>query len=130
MYAPVGQRSTDSWGTRQDDHLAEVQPGDHGIPWSNVLAHAVAQSLHRSLRTEDLGERIRHLAVLRYLNCPGILVEPVFITNDAEAVRAADPAFRQQVAEGLAAGLRDYAAQLAALNPAPPSAGWTAPRRS
>ncbi|MGH7997403.1 MAG: N-acetylmuramoyl-L-alanine amidase family protein [Opitutaceae bacterium] len=126
-FAPVGQRSTDGWGLREDDSLAEVSPGDRSVPWSNVLAHDLYRSLIRNLRTEDLGERIRHVAVLRYVDCPGALVEPVFISNAGEAARAAQPAFRERIAEALAAGLRDYAYELDRLNGR--SAGLSPPRR-
>ena len=47
-------------------------------------------------------------------------MEPVFLSNEAEVQRLETPAFRQQIAETLAAGLKDYAALLDSLLPRPP----------
>lgn len=116
-FAPEGQRSTDGWGRGVDDRLSTAAPGDREVVWSTVLAHALFRELVARLHTADLGERLRHVAVLRFAGCPGALVEPVFISNALEASRAAQPEFRQEVAEALAAGLRDYALELDALNP-------------
>ena len=55
--------------------------------------------------------------MLRGLNCPAVLVESVFLSNDAEARHAATPAYRQQMAEALAAGIGDYAETLGKLQP-------------
>jgi N-acetylmuramoyl-L-alanine amidase len=40
---------------------------------------------------------------------PGALVEPLFITNPAEAQIASDPAGQQKIAEALAAGVLRFA---------------------
>lgn len=53
-----------------------------------------------------------HLAVLRPLKCPGVLVECGFLTSEAEARRIATPAYRQQIAEALHAGIRGYVADV------------------
>jgi N-acetylmuramoyl-L-alanine amidase len=50
-----------------------------------------------------------HLAVLRPLQAPGVLVECGFLSSEAEARRIATPEYRQQLAVALAAGIRDYA---------------------
>jgi N-acetylmuramoyl-L-alanine amidase len=55
--------------------------------------------------------------VLKTLNCPGVLVEPAIISNDAEAKRVATPEFRQQIAEALFAGIRAYDGTLTGLRP-------------
>ena len=45
-------------------------------------------------------------------------INPFFaLIAKAEARRVATPAFRQQIAESIAAGIRDYAATLDALRP-------------
>jgi N-acetylmuramoyl-L-alanine amidase len=122
IFAPAHQSSTDS----SLAHKVDAEPNrEHPAPspanawdhWSVIYAHAVHRELMAGLRTEDRGEKIAHWGVLRPLNCPGILVESAFLSNDAEAHRIADPAFRQQIAEAMAAGIRDYARELAALRP-------------
>jgi N-acetylmuramoyl-L-alanine amidase len=121
-FAPRTQRSSDSWQKHEDDSEPnplhpEPSPANRSDDWNVIFAHAIHAELLRGLRTEDRGEKLAHFGVLRLLNCPGILVESAFLSNDAEAERVATPAFRQQIAEGMLAGIRDYAAELDALRP-------------
>lgn len=89
--------------------------------WSTVLAHSLYARMPGPLQTADLGERIAHWRVLGTLTCPAVLVEPAYISNSMEALRASSPNFRQDVAKALAQGLAAYAETLRALNE--PSAG-------
>jgi len=120
-YAPKTQHSADWWGLlKKDDADVEAteQPANRLDHWNVVFAQALQRELLQALQTEDRGKKIAHWAVLKTLNCPGVLVEPAIISNDAEARRVAVPEFRQQIAEALLAGVRDYAAMLEALRPA------------
>jgi N-acetylmuramoyl-L-alanine amidase len=122
VYAPRGQHATDWWGQlSHDDSALETsdQPVNRFDHWSAALAGAMHHRMLQTLRTEDRGKKIAHWAVLKTLKCPGVLVEPAIITNDADARRVAVPAFRQQIAEALAAGVRDYVATLESLRPKP-----------
>ena len=65
------------------------------------------------LKTFDRGSKLMHLGVLRSLRCPGVLVESGFLTSVEEAKKISTPAYREQLARTLAAGIRDYAATLA-----------------
>lgn len=121
-YAPRAQRSTDSWGLRVDDAVNEEAAANRLDHWNTVLAAALHRSLLKTLKTEDRGKKIAHWAVLRTLSCPGALVEPAIITNEADARRVATPAFRQQIAEGIAAGVQSYVAALDELRPKPQAA--------
>ncbi len=126
IFCPRFQRSTDSWGRHQDDsepsrRFPDPSPVNRYDRWSAVFAHAMHGELLRRLGTEDRGEKLRHLGVLRPLHCPGILVEAAFLSNDAEAARVATPAFREQIAEAMRAGVRAYAAEVAALGAAAPA---------
>jgi len=122
--APAGQWASDDWNSRTTPRLRGTAPGNFDAPfpgnrqdpWNTVLAHNLFHHLPGMLHTHDLGERIAHWRVLTALNCPGVLVEPAYLSNDAEASRAASPEFRQHVAEVLAAGLRDYAQEIGRLN--------------
>lgn len=119
-YAPRAQHATDWWGqiSHQDASLETAeQPVNRYDHWSSALAGALHRRMLQTLKTEDRGKKVAHWAVLKTLNCPGVLVEPAIITNDADARRVAVPAFRQQIAEALAAGLRDYTAIIDALRP-------------
>ena len=124
--APRTQRSTDSWSiVGEDDSVPDDLPGNRSDHWNAALAAALHRALLQTLKTEDRGIKLAHWAVLRTLKCPGVLVEPAILSNDAEARRVAKPEFRQQVAEAIAAGVRDYAATLDALRPQPSTASAT-----
>ncbi len=114
-YAPAGQTSTDSWGHGSDDSVRESAPANAVDGWNVVLAQAVHAELLHVLQTEDRGEKIAHFRVLRDVTCPAVLVEPAIISNEAEGRRAADPKFRQRLAEALALGVRSYMLTVASL---------------
>jgi N-acetylmuramoyl-L-alanine amidase len=109
-FPPRGLRSTNSWspGAKEDaeHHASPVHRVDG---WSALLAHALHGRLVGDLKAPDRGRKLMHLAVLRPLQAPGVLVECGFLTSEAEARRIATPAYRQQLAVALAAGIRDYA---------------------
>jgi N-acetylmuramoyl-L-alanine amidase len=132
-FAPSYQRSSDSWSGAIGDNSEPNRehptpsPANRNDLWNVVLAHAVHRELLTALHTQDLGERLSHLAVLRPLNCPGILVESAYLSNDAEAERVATPAFRQQIAEAMAAGIRAYCAELDSLQPPAPAPAFPLP---
>ncbi len=128
-YAPRAQHAADWWGqlSHQDSALETTeQPVNRFDRWSSALAGALHRRMLQTLKTEDRGKKIAHWAVLKTLNCPGVLVEPAIITNDSDARRVAVPAFRQQIAEALAAGVMDYAATLDSLRPKTQPAAATA----
>lgn len=132
-YTPPAQHATDWWGglTKEDPQLMlEEQPINRFDHWNMVLAESLHRRMLKILRTEDRGKKIAHWAVLKTLDCPGVLVEPAIISNDGEARRVATAEFRQQVAESLAAGIVDYSTILASLQrkPNPPPA--TPPRQA
>jgi N-acetylmuramoyl-L-alanine amidase len=118
-FVPQYQRSTESWMAGQkDDSQPTPEPANEFDYWNALLA----QSLHRpfvaGLKAPDRGKKIMHLGVLRSLRCPGALVECGFLTSDTEARKIATPAYRQQLAEALRDGLRDYTEQMAGLRQA------------
>ncbi len=120
VYTPSGQRSTSSWGTGEaDDTRTDAAPVNRFNAWSSLLADRMHRAVLIRLKTVDRGQKTKHLLALQDLECPAILVESVFLSNDAEARRAATPEFRQQIASALAAGIDDYANLLDSLRPKP-----------
>ena len=127
IFPPQHQNSTESaQGHGDDREPSKEHPGPSSAnlydAWSVIFAHALHRELHRELATEDRGEKLAHWAVLRPLGCPGVLIESAFLSNDADARRAATPAFRQQIAEAVCAGIKAYAAVVDALHPPVPAA--------
>jgi N-acetylmuramoyl-L-alanine amidase len=114
-FPPQSQRSSSEKGGAE----AEASPVNRYDGWSVVLAHAVHREIRLTMKTDDRGKKLKHLGVLRALDCPGILVEGGFLSNDGEARRIDTPAYRQQLAEALAAGIDAYARILDSLRPAP-----------
>ncbi|MBS0633283.1 MAG: N-acetylmuramoyl-L-alanine amidase [Verrucomicrobia bacterium] len=109
-FTPQFQRSTRALSAgEQDDTEREPAPVNRYDGWSAILAHAIHREVIASLKTSDRGQKTMHSAVLRGLNCPGVLVEAVFLSNPAEGKKAATAAYRQQMAEAIAAGIDDYA---------------------
>lgn len=98
-----------------DDMTKQAFPGNR-FDYANLL---LGEKLHRALlaqlKTPDRGFKRGRWGVLRMLDCPGVLVECDYLSNDAAARRVATLAFRQQIAEALADGVRDYAAAVQAL---------------
>ena len=132
-FAPRMQHAADWWGdTRKEDPDVEREEASVNRYdfWSVVLAQALHRSVLASLRTADRGAKLKHLGVLRNLDCPGVLVESVFLSNDGEAKRAATPAYRQQIAEALAAGIGAYAGTLETLRPKPVAPPAASPQSS
>ncbi len=123
----------------------EANPGDSNAVWNTVLAYCIQRAVLGELGTYDRGLRHDKLGVLRLASCPAVLIEAGYLSNDAEARKIATPAYREQIAEGIAAGIRAYvdlgrpppasapaqasaAVAPAAAQPAPPSPS-TAPAR-
>ena len=89
------------------DYVAQVFPNNA----HDVENWAYAVKLHRALlRTNLLADRgVRHarfMGVLRGQNRPALLIEGGYLSNPAEARRIAAPAFRQKLAEAMAAALK------------------------
>ena len=118
LFTPPSQRSTRAWSPGETDDVEHEQaPVNRFDPWSALLAQSMHAEVIGTLKTFDRGQKTMHSAVLRGLNCPAVLVESVFLSNEAEARRAATPAYRQQIAEALAGGIQAYAGTLEKLQP-------------
>ncbi len=121
-FTPPLQRSDRAWGPIEpDDTERAPAPVNRYDPWSALLSQSMHREVIGALHSLDRGQKTMHSAVLRGLNCPAVLVESVFLSNDAEAALAATPEGRQRIAAALASGLNAYADALAALAPPPSS---------
>lgn len=110
-FPPRGQRSANSWSpTRKADAEDFDSPAHRQDHWNVVLAHAIHRRLVTDLKAFDRGKKLMHLGALRGLNSPGVLIECGFLTSTAEAAKIATPAYRQELAEAIAAGVREFAA--------------------
>ncbi len=81
------------------------------------LAEEVQKALYKRLSgsypsTKNLGVKQGPFYVLVGATMPSILVESAFLSNEKEEVRLKDPAFHEQVAEGILDGIISYIASL------------------
>jgi len=111
--------STDNTG---DSLTGTAFPANRQDAANVVLGYHLHRAMLAGLKTSDRGFKRGRLRVLLLPECPAALLEAAYLSNDAEAARVGTPEFRQQIAESIADGVQTYAALLAALRPAPPSA--------
>jgi N-acetylmuramoyl-L-alanine amidase len=111
VLTPRFQRSTSSAKAGPDDRVEH--PGNRHDAWSAVLGYHMHRQLLSKLKTEDRGFKRARFAVLRLVNCPGVLVEAGYLSNAGEARRIAEPGYRGDIAEALASAVNAYAASLA-----------------
>lgn len=90
----------------------ENYPGNHYNPWNAFLAYCIHSQLIDQLKSTDRGIKKARFAVLKDLECPGVLVECGFLSNPEEAKRIANPAYRDKLAMALAQGILKYKSQL------------------
>jgi len=81
------------------------------------LAEEVQKALYKRLSggypaTKNLGVKQGPFYVLVGATMPSILVESAFISNEKEEARLKDPAFQEQVAEGILEGIISYISSL------------------
>lgn len=89
------------------DNVTQVFPNNSYDAQSWAAAFQVHQAVVRAGLLEDRGlRRARFMGVLRGQKRPAFLIEGGYLSNPAEAKRIADPAFRQSLAEAVAAGLK------------------------
>jgi N-acetylmuramoyl-L-alanine amidase len=70
-----------------------------------VLAGRIQRQIITFVSTENRGIRSAEYYVLRKCRLPAVLVECGFLTNPTEAQLALTPAYRQRIAEQIAAGI-------------------------
>lgn len=75
---------------------------------SERLAVCIQNQIVSHLETEDRGVKTGNFYVLRMLECPAVLVETAFITNESDEALLADEVKRDQLAAAIARGITDY----------------------
>ncbi|MDQ8179267.1 N-acetylmuramoyl-L-alanine amidase [Pelagicoccus sp. SDUM812005] len=106
MFTPAGYPSSSA-----------TEVGDDAIPYpangldlqNFELAYAIQKSMLTRLGREDRGVKKGRWAVLKTLECPGVLVECGFVSNDDEALLVSTAGYRERVAQALAEAILGYA---------------------
>jgi N-acetylmuramoyl-L-alanine amidase len=76
------------------------------------LAEALERTMIPIIGTQDDGVVKSNLYVTKHTNMPAVLIETGFISNPGDVRLLADPEFLQNVAAGIAAGVKAYAGAL------------------
>lgn len=72
------------------------------IEKSKKMATLIVDNIASKLNVTNRHGRDQNLSVCKNVNMPAVLIETGFISNKAEAIRCADPASQQKVAEAIA----------------------------
>ena len=87
----------------------------HGttVYWYKPQDAALAQAIERSViplaGTQDDGTRHENFYVVRHATMPAVLIETAFATNPGDVALLRQPSFLQNVAQGIANGVKAYA---------------------
>lgn len=109
---PVHQQSSPQPESTRN-MAATKYPGNRHDRWNVVLGYQMHRQLLEKLQSVDRGLKHFRYSVLRNVECPAVLVEAAFLSNEVEGRKVATAAYRQRIADGIAAGVKAYAAEVA-----------------
>ena len=78
-------------------------------PQDAALAQAIERSVIPLAGTQDDGTRHENFYVVRHSTMPAVLIETAFATNPGDVALLRQPSFLQNVAQGIANGVKAYA---------------------
>jgi N-acetylmuramoyl-L-alanine amidase len=100
---PLGQAS--STGNEGD---GQVIAGNKFDAWNVIAGYYVQRELSRSVGTADRGLRRARFAVLRPLQCPGMLIESGYVSNPGECYKLSNATYRRKLADSIADAVDAY----------------------
>jgi len=108
VMTPRNQRSSPQ--AERDDKMVRTRyPANKYDRWNASLGYQIHRALVTGLKSPDRGMKRFRYSVLRSVNCPAVLVEAAFLSNDAEGKKVATAAYRQRIAESIARGVQQHA---------------------
>jgi N-acetylmuramoyl-L-alanine amidase len=110
---PAGDASTEDPNAR---HRNDAQAGNRWDERNVWLAHCVHAAAIGATGAVDRGVRRARFEVLRDVNCPAILIEGGFLTNQTEEQQVMNPEYRNRLAEAIARGILAYRRSLETLS--------------
>jgi N-acetylmuramoyl-L-alanine amidase len=87
-------------------------PGNNNNAANTILANYIHRELLDRTHATDRGIKRARFTVIKYADCPAVLVEVGFLTNPAEAKKLITPDYREKIAEGIARGIMTYIEQI------------------
>ena len=94
---------------RDNSMVRTNYPANQHDRWNALLGYQMHRALVTQLNSFDRGFKRFRYSVLRSVNCPAVLVEAAFLSNDAEGKKVSSPAYRQKIAESIARGVQQHA---------------------
>jgi len=86
------------------ESFVHVNAGDRSLALGDII-HRRVSSFYNSSGFMDRGRKNANFAILRLTQMPALLLENLFVDTARDAIKLAVPAFRQQIANAIAAGL-------------------------
>jgi N-acetylmuramoyl-L-alanine amidase len=111
---PRHQRSSPQ-AERDKNMVSTNFPSNKFDHWNILLGYHMHRQMVQHLKLQDRGLKRFRYRVLCTAECPAVLVEAAFLSNEAEGQKVATPAYRQQIAVGIAAGVKANATALAGI---------------
>jgi N-acetylmuramoyl-L-alanine amidase len=78
-------------------------------PQDAPFAQALERSVIAAAGTQDDGTRHENFYVVRHTTMPAVLIETAFVTNPADVELLRQPSFLQNIAQGIANGVKAFA---------------------
>jgi N-acetylmuramoyl-L-alanine amidase len=78
-------------------------------PEDQLLAQTLERAVIPAAGTNDVGPRHENFYVIRHTTMPAVLIETAFISNAHDAALLQTPSFLQNMAQGIANGVKSYA---------------------
>jgi N-acetylmuramoyl-L-alanine amidase len=108
VMTPRHQRSSPQ-AERDNQMVSTMYPANNHDRWNAVLGYHVHRALLGRLKSADRGLKRFRYSVLRSVDCPAVLVEAAFLSNDVEGRRVSTTAYRQQIADSISAAVKQIA---------------------
>jgi len=112
VFAMTPQYQPSTQKPKPTDEDAERFPGNKNDPWNMLAAYHIERALVQEVGGPDRGVKRARFAVLKYLECPGVLVELGFLSHAKTANKVQSAEYRQLLAQSLCKGVLLYRERL------------------
>ncbi|HEU5079257.1 MAG TPA: N-acetylmuramoyl-L-alanine amidase [Opitutaceae bacterium] len=106
---PQYQFSTDDSQREATDQARIFNPGNANDALNSRLGYEIHRQIVHDLKVADRGHKRQRFKVLRLAECPAVLIEGGYLSNDTEARKIATASFRQNLARSIADGVINFA---------------------
>jgi N-acetylmuramoyl-L-alanine amidase len=105
VLSPTGEDSTNAYG---GSGAKTACVGNRHDAANMVLGYRIQRALLQTAKRPDRGVKRARFKVLADSPCPAALVEGAFVSNPTEEAKMIEASFREEMAQGIATGIREY----------------------